>query len=383
MGRRSTGTIEPRQSCIRLKFTHLGKRQVETLDLEPTPRNIKAAKLLLARITGAIDAGVYERSNFFDSPGKSSSRLTFEEYAKHWRETLTVAKSTGRLYEHALKHTWNPYLGNLPIVQVKYSDVLKALSARQKAVSNQTLNNHMSVVRQVFRMALADELIKSDPTRELKNLKKQKVEPDPFSSVERDQILERMHDRYHEQVWNYWTVSFFVGMRPSEQIALHWPDFDERKRQLIVRRAIVMSEEKVTKTNRIRRVDLCDAAFDAIVRQKKFSYMRDKLGPIFLNPNTGRAWASEHLQRESYFTPTLAALGIRHRDAYQARHTFATLLLMGGVNPKYVQRQLGHATLTMTLEVYATWLPQEDGGAQAKLMNAVLSGRPASLEGSG
>ncbi|EJL26614.1 phage integrase family protein [Caulobacter sp. AP07] len=43
----------------------------------------------------------------------------------------------------------------------------------------------------------------------------------------------------------------------------------------------------------------------------------------------------------------------RRRGAYQTRHTFATIPLMGGINPAYIARQLGHASLAMVFKVYA------------------------------
>ena len=57
-------------------------------------------------------------------------------------------------------------------------------------------------------------------------------------------------------------------------------------------------------------------------------------------------------------------LGIRHRDAYQTRHTFATLTIMDGVNAVGVGRQMGHASLRGTLDVYAKWIDKADRGRE-------------------
>ena len=46
---------------------------------------------------------------------------------------------------------------------------------------------------------------------------------------------------------------------------------------------------------------------------------------------------------------------IRHRPAYNARHTYATMLLMDGVNPVFVADQLGHS-LQMLIKRYAKWI---------------------------
>jgi hypothetical protein len=48
--------------------------------------------------------------------------------------------------------------------------------------------------------------------------------------------------------------------------------------------------------------------------------------------------------------------GLPHFTPHDLRHTFASLLLQRGENPKYVQQQLGHASLSMTTDLYGRWL---------------------------
>lgn len=42
---------------------------------------------------------------------------------------------------------------------------------------------------------------------------------------------------------------------------------------------------------------------------------------------------------------------------HDLRHTWATLALQAGVHPKVVSEQLGHATVSITLNVYSHVLP--------------------------
>jgi integrase len=56
---------------------------------------------------------------------------------------------------------------------------------------------------------------------------------------------------------------------------------------------------------------------------------------------------------------------------HDLRHTCATLLLKQGVNPKFVQELLGHADLSLTLNVYGHVLP-DMGDAAAGAMDAAL-----------
>ena len=58
------------------------------------------------------------------------------------------------------------------------------------------------------------------------------------------------------------------------------------------------------------------------------------------------------------FPPQRTALPqIRLHDL---RHSYATLALASGVNPRIVSGRLGHSTVALTLDVYSHVLPQQD-----------------------
>lgn len=57
------------------------------------------------------------------------------------------------------------------------------------------------------------------------------------------------------------------------------------------------------------------------------------------------------------FNRLLDAAELDRRGPHQVRHTFASLLLQQGAPITYVSRQLGHKDPSITLSVYAHWLP--------------------------
>jgi integrase len=61
------------------------------------------------------------------------------------------------------------------------------------------------------------------------------------------------------------------------------------------------------------------------------------------------------------------------RRAYQTRHTYATNNLMGGVNPAYIARQMGHSNAKILFTVYAKWIDAADRGREKAKMEAVMS----------
>jgi integrase len=57
------------------------------------------------------------------------------------------------------------------------------------------------------------------------------------------------------------------------------------------------------------------------------------------------------------FNAILEKAELHRRGPHQMRHTFASLLLQAGEQITYVSRQLGHKDSSITLRVYARWLP--------------------------
>jgi integrase len=56
-----------------------------------------------------------------------------------------------------------------------------------------------------------------------------------------------------------------------------------------------------------------------------------------------------------------------HFTPHSLRHTFASLLLQQGESPAYVQRQLGHAGIKLTVDTYGKWLPMGNKAAVDRL----------------
>jgi hypothetical protein len=64
------------------------------------------------------------------------------------------------------------------------------------------------------------------------------------------------------------------------------------------------------------------------------------------------------------------AAQLRVRSPHDLRHTFATLLLMDHISPAYVQRMLGHHSISMTVDIYGQWIPGEGRADLQKALRA-------------
>ena len=50
---------------------------------------------------------------------------------------------------------------------------------------------------------------------------------------------------------------------------------------------------------------------------------------------------------------------LRTRSPHDLRHTYATILLMAHISPAYVQKQLEHHSISMTVDIYGHWVSGE------------------------
>ncbi len=75
---------------------------------------------------------------------------------------------------------------------------------------------------------------------------------------------------------------------------------------------------------------------------------------MFLSPE-GQRWDNRNLRRAFY--RCLEKAGIREVRFHDLRHTYASLMAETGAPPKYVQEQLGHSSIHVTMEIYSYLFP--------------------------
>jgi hypothetical protein len=81
------------------------------------------------------------------------------------------------------------------------------------------------------------------------------------------------------------------------------------------------------------------------------------------------------------WTPLLSRAKLPYRPYHSTRHTFATWLLEGGADIRWVQRQLGHASIGQTADTYGHVQPERHEAAVenlARYVNAWVERGPRS-----
>lgn len=197
-------------------------------------------------------------------------------------------------------------------------------------------------------------------------------QPDPLTFDEMEMVLAHMQKHCDPRMWAYFEVAFFTGMRPEELIALRWCDIDWNNQTIRVERARTAGELKPLKTYNARDIDLVSRALAALQTMKPWTMMGGMEAEIFHNVENNKPLHDERSQRDHFWPPTLRRLSIRHRRAYQTRHTYATNSLAAGANPAYIARQMGHKNAKMFFTVYAKWIDGADRGREKAKVEALI-----------
>jgi integrase len=73
-----------------------------------------------------------------------------------------------------------------------------------------------------------------------------------------------------------------------------------------------------------------------------------------------------------HFNPALKKAGIKRIRFHDIRHSFASMLIEQGENIKFIQKQLGHSSPTVTLNVYSHLMRKQNPEAAARLEEAIF-----------
>lgn len=361
--------VKARGKSIEITWFNQGKRFRETVRLPATKKNLAYAAQLRAEILRKITLGTFRYADYFpESPNaERMDSPTFYQMAKAWIEGQNhLAFSTEKEYRAMLNRYWLPSLADLEIRNIKHTTLLEVIA--MQTWSAKTRNNAMGPLKAIFDLAHIDGIIESNPAARIRNAKVQKPEPDPLTLEEANLVLDWMK---REPMWqNYFGVAFFTGMRTSELIALKWSDIDSLNNTIRVSRAKVRTKEKGTKTNTVRDIELSSVAMQYLAAQKKHTFLANE--EVFIHPNTKQPIIDDRPPR-LFWESALKALGMRHRAAYQTRHTCITLWLMAGANPMWVARQAGHSSPQMTFNRYARWIDRADAGQEMAKFEAKIS----------
>lgn len=366
---------------IQIAFSY---RNTECRELLPPQKITKSALQYAAglrlEIQRKIKDGVFVYVEYFPDSAKAKQfggasrhvligKLLEKQLETYERqvESKSLSPSTMDGYRKAINSERMQFWAKKTLAEATPS-ALRAWVGDMK-VTAKFARNLLTPLRSVFEDALNDDLIAFDPFERiaLTKLLKQtatasEYEVDPFTAEERATIISAAR----ADEWPMIQFWFNAGLRPGEMIALKWPKVNHKAAVVRVDLNQVSGVEKGPKTAAgVRDVDLNADATAALKAQEAVS--RAKGAHVWLNPASGEPWTTDAQIRKTLWVPLLKRSGVRYRNPYQARHTYASAALTEGANPWYLAEQLGHEDATMVFTIYGKFIGEDYKKPKAKL----------------
>ena len=160
-------------------------------------------------------------------------------------------------------------------------------------------------------------------------------------------------------------IAVYTGMRRGEIFALQWEDVDWKKTQIFVRRSVWRGKFVTPKTKySTRRIDISPYLLTELKKHLLASPV-NQLGLVFANEKGGIVDADTLIKR--HFVPVFEKAKIKRVRFHDLRHTNASLRIAEGQDPKYIQDQMGHASIQTTFDRYGHLLNKRNPDEAKKL----------------
>lgn len=313
--------------------------------------------------------------------------ITVGDYLRYWLSAVasSLAPATAQRYRQFAMHVI-AQMGPLHLdvltsweIQQSYALMLDARGAHSLAPRT-VLHTHR-MLKQALAHAVTLDLLVKNPCDAV-------IPPRPgpprhaaLTSAQVEILLRECPDPQFKILIE---LAVHTGMRKGELLGLQWQDVDLELNVLRIERSIQYLPHGVgllvrpPKTRYGRRSIAVSAGIRSRLRDYRAAARETSAGSfVFCRPD-GQPLRTDSVSAKFRRLAENAGLaGIRFHDL---RHTSATLLLGGGIHPKVVSERLGHANVSITLDMYGHSLPHMQREA-AELISQVLAGIP-SQEGS-
>jgi len=301
---------------------------------------------------------------------------TFSEVAKGWLEHKkpNVRITTWEMYSGHLKHHFND-LDRIRIDMISTTTVEKWIAKRQTdGMCIGMLRKIIVTFNQIMAYAVRHKMIDSNPVRDAERPRRKMddVVKGNIAVLAPEQIRALLEATPNQKHRTLFLTAIMTGARLGEILGLRWSDVDFEKKQIHIRRTFNHERFFTPKTKgSIRSIDLAPMM---VLELRKWKLVSGGNNDKLVFPSeVGSPIGPQNLTRR-YFKPALKVAGLPEIRFHDLRHTYASLLIEQGENIKYISSQLGHASTTITLDVYSHLMKSENQAAACRLENTIFEG---------
>ncbi len=300
------------------------KRKTQALEGKKLPEKLRRAPVTFAEI--ARDALAYSRAH---KRTYENDRCRMPEILRWFRDraadSITPQDIERRLDQAITENRWKPATAN-----------------RMKAL-----------LSMIFRISMETGKVSSNPARLVRSRPTDNTRVRWLSAEEEAQLRAAITQWWPRHLPEF-EIAVHTGLRRSEQYGMTWENVDLARRQLAISRS---------KNGRPRFVPLNSAALAAF-EVLRASQGKPSTGPVFRQSN-----GEPLIGPRKWFEPAVRRAKIFGFSWHCLRHTFASRLVMAGVDLRTVAELGGWRTLQMVMR-YAHLAPQHQLEAVERLTQA-------------
>jgi integrase len=303
------------------------------------------AQRWLDQVTASVVTGSYV--------DPKAGKITFAAYFEQWSARQVWVRGTVLAMKLAVRSTT---FSDMPMRSIRPSHVeswVKSMTADGLAPG--TITTRFNNVRAVFRAARKDKIIGADPAEGITLPRKRRAEAAMTIPTPADigKIMAAADLRFRPLIG----LCAFAGLRLGEAAAVKVEDIDFLRRTLTVSRQVQRADRfhveiRALKYGSERVVFLPEASVNMLaahvedgVRPEGWLFVGVHDGPPHQN-TVGHWWQK-----------TLRDAKLNGIKLHDLRHFYASGLIAQGCDVVTVQRSLGHATATTTLNTYSHLWP--------------------------
>lgn len=196
-----------------------------------------------------------------------------------------------------------------------------------------TCNRYTANIQAALTKAYEWNFISEEKLKLARKVKKLKGEKTRLRFLNQEEI-QALLANCEPHLYSIVFTAINTGMRKSEILNLKWDNVD-------LKHGLILLEK--TKNGERREIPINDPLKQLF--KQLFTNRRLDTEYVFVNPDTGK----RYIDLKRSFTTACKKAGIRDFRFHDLRHTFASQLVMNGVDLKTVQELLGHKDIKMTL----------------------------------
>lgn len=340
---------------------------------------------------------------------KKLSNITLDEWFEEWFTRYKIPKIKGTSItpmKTKYRANFGRLIGNMKVAEIRNMDIQDVINTMQReGKASSSMRDALGRVRECLESAKNNRIISENPCFDITV---------PWENVtkERRFLSQEEQNRFLQQVENNWYkemfyVMFLTGMRIGEVGGLKWEDVDFKNKCININRSLSCQYESGVKTVRLtapkthnsyRKIPFMGEAEEMFLSQKKKQdKIKKELGkryrsdgefsdlvfvtsmgsPVFRHHaekevkkvvkaiNEQEAFDSVREQREPHYFEDLYPHAIRH--------TFCSRCFQLNMNPKVVQKLMGHQHYSTTIDIYTHVMQDDIDSEVCKLESAIVT----------